>query len=340
MVVDVVDQILALGSAARRSELHATDRELSALVRAGVVRRVGRGAYALASASPGLIRAVEHDALIGCTSALQEYGVDVPGDSTLLHLSVPSNRGTRRTATGFRRHFEDVHRQATRRLVTLPDAAVRASLCQSYDAAVATLDRVAHGRPEHLLEMILCGVESLNPARAAAFRVDVSRLSRSRIETDARLALRRAGFAAAPGVVIPGVGEVDLLVEGRLVVELDGYAYHKDRRAFVTDRRRDLAALWLGLPTVRLPYEDSQPVTVVRKVAATLRQFPPDALACSDEIDPDVSAAVRELCRHAAGSHHAAVGWPKLAPRDARGLASLIEDVTMAAQPPRLRVDV
>ena len=65
MVVDVVDQILALGSAARRSELHATDRELSALVRAGVVRRVGRGAYALASASPGLIRAVEHDALIG-----------------------------------------------------------------------------------------------------------------------------------------------------------------------------------------------------------------------------------------------------------------------------------
>lgn len=44
----------------------------------------------------------------------------------------------------------------------------------------------------------------------------------------------------------------------RLVVELDGWATHRTRQAFARDRRQDadiLAAT--GMPTVRLPYEDT-----------------------------------------------------------------------------------
>ncbi len=38
---------------------------------------------------------------------------------------------------------------------------------------------------------------------------------------------------------IEGVGEVDLVVEGWVVVELDGYIYHCDEYQFGLDRWRD-----------------------------------------------------------------------------------------------------
>ena len=44
----------------------------------------------------------------------------------------------------------------------------------------------------------------------------------------------------------------------RLVVELDGWASHKTREAFVNDRRQDSEVLWrTGIPTVRIPYDDT-----------------------------------------------------------------------------------
>ena len=45
--------------------------------------------------------------------------------------------------------------------------------------------------------------------------------------------------------------------EQRLIVELDGWKSHRSRHRFVQDRRRDFAILAaLGIPTVRLPYDD------------------------------------------------------------------------------------
>ena len=63
--------------------------------------------------------------------------------------------------------------------------------------------------------------------------------ARSPLETLARVQLRGAGLDVVDGVEIGGVGEVDLLVAGWLVVELDGYEYHSDMWAFDHDRSRD-----------------------------------------------------------------------------------------------------
>lgn len=49
---------------------------------------------------------------------------------------------------------------------------------------------------------------------------------------------------------------MDLLVEGFLIVELDGFAFHADRTAFREDRRRNNTAALHGLPTLRYLYED------------------------------------------------------------------------------------
>ena len=63
--------------------------------------------------------------------------------------------------------------------------------------------------------------------------------SQSPAETPERLVLRREGLRVEPQVQILGVGRVDLLVDGFVVVETDGFRYHSDRSQFREDRRRD-----------------------------------------------------------------------------------------------------
>ncbi len=80
--------------------------------------------------------------------------------------------------------------------------------------------------------------------------------SRSATETRARLVLRGAGFTVRAGVVIDGVGEVDLLVEDCVVVECDGFSYHSGRREYREDRRRDRELVALGYVVLRFTWED------------------------------------------------------------------------------------
>ena len=54
--------------------------------------------------------------------------------------------------------------------------------------------------------------------------------------------------------LLPGIGEVDLLVEGRLVVELDGKEWHDPGDAFERDRRRDLIAASTRYRTLRFTW--------------------------------------------------------------------------------------
>jgi len=62
------------------------------------------------------------------------------------------------------------------------------------------------------------------------------------LETITRYLLRLAGLRVETQVSIAGLGRVDLLVEGHLIVELDGWEFHGDEKAFEADRRRDTVA--------------------------------------------------------------------------------------------------
>ena len=70
--------------------------------------------------------------------------------------------------------------------------------------------------------------------------------ARSHLETRTRLCLREAGLRVETGVVLEGVGEVDTLVEGWLIVEDDGFEFHSSREQFARDRNRDQTALAAG----------------------------------------------------------------------------------------------
>ncbi|WP_169746562.1 hypothetical protein [Demequina phytophila] len=73
-------------------------------------------------------------------------------------------------------------------------------------------------------------------------------------ETLARMELKAAGLAVEPQVLIPGVGHVDLVVEGRVVVEVDGLTYHSSPEAMEEDERRDRELALRGISRLRYPY--------------------------------------------------------------------------------------
>lgn len=96
--------------------------------------------------------------------------------------------------------------------------------------------------------------------------------SRSVIETLARLALEDSGLEPRAGVVIDGVGEVDLLVAGWIVIECDGFAYHSGRQAYRNDRFRDRSLAARGYVVLRFTWEEivNRPQCVVEAVRRVL----------------------------------------------------------------------
>jgi very-short-patch-repair endonuclease len=80
--------------------------------------------------------------------------------------------------------------------------------------------------------------------------------SGSLIESVLRLALRQAGLRVDCQVFIDGVGRVDLVVDGWLVIEVDGFAYHSERAQYRADRARANTLVLRGYVLLRFTYED------------------------------------------------------------------------------------
>jgi very-short-patch-repair endonuclease len=71
-----------------------------------------------------------------------------------------------------------------------------------------------------------------------------------------RLLLRSLGRHVEVQVQLDGVGRVDLIVDGWLIVECDSRAFHEGWEAQKRDRHRDIAAAGLGYTTIRPMAED------------------------------------------------------------------------------------
>ncbi|MEZ0447866.1 DUF559 domain-containing protein [Cellulomonas sp. ICMP 17802] len=284
---DAISQRLAaLGGAARRSELVRRRGDVDALRRAvddGAVARVGRGVYCIEGAPDALVAAAAHGALVACVSAVALAGVAVVVRPEHPHLAAPRDRGVVRSTV--RDAFPCViHRELVpgeRRspgatVVPLATALARMLLCCPPDHAVVSIDSGVQRR----LVTTAAIADSLGATAPVGARVVLARAdgrSRSPIETLARLALRAAGLPVEVAVVVPMVGEVDLVVAGRVVVELDGFAYHSGPVEFREDRRRDRELALQGYVVLRFTAQDvlhdvARLVAVVRAAVGMSRR--------------------------------------------------------------------
>jgi very-short-patch-repair endonuclease len=246
-------------SFARRADLCAdgwTDRAILDGVRSGRLLRPRGGVYLPADAPAPVIAACRAGGRLACISALAQAGVFVL-DSATLHVHVQANASRlHRAGPGLHRHWGRLHREPHPRATSIElfDALIQAVTCQPPRAAVATLDSALHTGvlPAADLDELF----RILPARLAVLRRLIDPRSESGPETLVRLMLRSLGLRFEVQVGIRGVGRVDFLVEGWLIIECDSLAHHSTWDAQRRDRRRDQAAAALGYATYRPIAED------------------------------------------------------------------------------------
>ncbi len=231
-----------------------------------------------------VIRAVRVGGRLACVSALADQNVFVfRADPGHVHLErgasrlrspaetvVPLSHGNR---DGVTLHWHPLLRpwEAHAHAVSPVDAVTQSLRCQTPRMAVATLDSALNKRIIGLDDVPL--IFDALPERFQPIRALSDGRAEAGSETILRLLVRAVGLHFDIQVSIRGVGRVDMLIEGCLVVEADSRAHHSAEDRYLADRRRDTALAALGYLTLRLLYEDIMyhPERVIAAILGVLR---------------------------------------------------------------------
>lgn len=228
--------------------------ELARALGSGQLVRVRRGRYLPAATHPDVLAAARLGCRLDCVSLLRAAGVFVL-EHRSLHVNARAGASRLPPAPdGVVRHWRPDADPPTSVLSDIVSALAQACRCQEPRAAVATLDSAWHQR------MIDAGdiaeIFRRLPRRYRRLRALLDPSAESGAETLLRLILRALGCRFETQVVVAGVGRVDFLVEGWLIIECDSEAHHADWATLKRDKRRDLAAAAQGYTTVRPIAED------------------------------------------------------------------------------------
>ncbi|MFJ2551692.1 hypothetical protein [Microbacterium sp. NPDC087591] len=226
-------------------------RDITASVRAGHLLRVRRDRYVLADTDRDIIEAVRIGGRLSCLSLLRSLGVFVHRCERV-HVAVDQGTSRLRPVDQERAIVHWVApsgRESPLHAAPLLDAVRQSVRCQRPRAAVATLDSLLHHGlvTRAQLEEVFRSL----PVRHGALLRLVDGAAESGPETYMRLILRAIGVDYETQVLVPGVGRVDFVVEGWLIIECDSREFHSGWESQVQDRRRDCAAAQQGYVTVR-----------------------------------------------------------------------------------------
>lgn len=233
-----------------------TKRQIAAAVRQGALQRARRGAYVPAGTPGDVVRAAAEGGRLACVSALAQLGVFVHS-AERVHLHF--DRGAWKHAPAQPKdvwHWQKLLRtpHPCASAVSVVDALAQALWCETPRNAVACIDSALH--LGLIREDDLDEVFAVAPARRRILRALVNGRAESGTETIVRLIARQLGFRVEVQAWFSGVGRVDLLLDGWLVVECDSAGFHASWEAQRTDRRRDLALAARGLVCVRFIAQD------------------------------------------------------------------------------------
>ena len=240
---------VARTSTLRRAGFSRT--RIDAALADGRIVRIRRGIYSLPTEAGVLSLAFHHNVLLTCLSAAPTYRLWTLQDAGPAHLSPGHKKPPPGTLThgrcGHPPHpwlpvagLADVLIHSLRCLPPLESLVMLQCATQRGDVTPDFLRRKLPGNRNAPARSVL---DSVIP------RAD------SVLEVLANYHFQRAGLDVRRHVELPGVGEVDFLVEDCLVVETDG-STHLEPRQVKKDRKRNNATVIGGRLCLRFGYDD------------------------------------------------------------------------------------
>lgn len=266
-------------------------RTLARALASGELIRVRRDAYMHADASQIARDAVRIGGRLTCLSLLQALGVFVFAN-TVVHVHIVRGmsrlRSAKRSAGALEPRLNRPQRLHWLRLVrpddasgayvAIVDALAHAVLCQAPRYAIASIDSALN---KGLIELAdLVDLFAAVPPRFSVLRSLIDGRAQSGPETLVRLMARTLGCEVELQSWFEGVGYVDLVIDGWLVVECDSKEFHQNWEQQVKDRNRDLALAALGYATLRLTaaqimYRPAEVLAALQRLVETHRGCQP-----------------------------------------------------------------
>lgn len=251
--MDLTTYLKYAGSVARTATLLQagfSERTIRNSLAAGEIARLRHGVVGLRGAAPDLVGAVLANGLLSCASAAPHHRLWRLHEPERLHLLCRHG-----SAAGVVIHRGSVVPQEFPRPVAgLTDTLLHALRClPAVDAAVMVESAVLQGRTtlDYLRQRL-----PANRNGAARKVLDlVDGTADSAIEVVARLLFRSEGIYTQTQVELPGIGIVDFLLEGFLIIEIDGSS-HLEPRQVKKDRGRNNASTLTGYAVLRYGYQD------------------------------------------------------------------------------------
>ncbi|MCC4909746.1 endonuclease domain-containing protein [Microbacterium sp. cx-59] len=250
----VADVVKEKGGVCRSRELMvrgASSDDLRRAVAADAVLRVREGVYALPEAEPSVRVAALHGGESACASALRRLGIWVFEPQQRSHVWV----GPRGRAHPHPGCACVTHRDAgtsTFGVVGVVQALVQVERCLGGEAFFAAFESA--WRLGLLSTTMRAEVRASLPARHR-WLVDIARPSAdSGLESIVRLRFHRLGIPMVSQAWIDDVGRVDFLIDGVLVLEIDGKENHARPEQRHRDLLRDASAAAGGYETLRFDY--------------------------------------------------------------------------------------
>ena len=246
--MDILEYLQKAGGVARSAQLlHAgfSRRDLLRLRESGA-NQPKRGVFVLPGCDEDYQSAIKYNGRLSCASAAAHYGLWLRHPPSRLHLACNHGHGS-----GFVRHRTirfDGHPLVP--VAAVEDVALHALGCLPPPAstAMATSAIRLHGVSPELLARELRADRSGTALRALR---ELDLRAESIVEVDAQHLFRSNGIRYEAQVFLPGIGRVDFLLDGFLIVEIDGFAFHSKREDMLRDRNRNNTSAVNGYVVLR-----------------------------------------------------------------------------------------
>lgn len=244
-----------LGGIARGTLLQAygcSRDELAAAAKAGTIRRLRPGVFAVPAIDPWIAVAALHGGALTCAAALRAYGVWIlPASNVEVHVWMGGS-GRRHPHAGCSCVEHCTSGRAGLGLAPVAVALIHLYRCHDQETFFAAYESAWNKRM--LPASARAQIRRALP-KSAGWLLDLaSPDAESGLESLLRLRLHLLGIRLDCQVTIDGVGRVDFVVGGRIILEADGDGNHSNEHRH-RDLMRDAAAAALGYETLRFDYD-------------------------------------------------------------------------------------